>query len=57
MKKYIKPSIKVTEIELESNLCDTSLGISNDVYEGDAYSAPTPEYGRYSVWGNDEEEK
>lgn len=58
MKKYIKPSIRITEVEVETLLDSTSNTIpvdSNGDYDGDFYCPPSRNYGSFSVWGTDEE--
>lgn len=55
MKNYIKPAIKVKEMAYDTQICDTSVAVSNDTIINDE----TQIYARphfSSLWDDDEEE-
>lgn len=57
MKKYIQPTIEVTEIEAEA-LMAASTGISDTPQSGDTINDPTQILSRdhnFSIWGDDED--
>lgn len=58
MKKYIKPSIRITNVEVETLLDSTSNTIQADSTPNDGpfYCPPSRDDISYSVWGTDEEE-
>jgi len=55
MKKYIKPAIKVAELEMEASLCEASTGttpsdnLGSDEVEKDT-DFHSRSYDNYSVW-------
>lgn len=58
MKKYIKPSIEVTEVMLESPILAASNGGVSDTFgkqEIDGTSAQSREMRSFSLWGGAEE--
>lgn len=54
MKKYVQPEINVMEMELESQLCETSstIGISN-IQTGESPRAL--ERPRFSIWESEDD--
>lgn len=58
MKKYIKPSIRVTNVEVETLLAasDGSIQADSNPNGGPFYCPPSRDNISYSVWGTDEEE-
>ena len=58
MKKYIQPEINVMEMELESQLCESSsstsntIGITNTLTEGPAQAPSRP---RFSIWDSEDD--
>lgn len=52
MKKYIQPEINVMEMELESQLCETSIGMTHDPVEGPAQASSRP---RFSIWDSEDD--
>ena len=56
-KKYIKPEIRVEEIELQPMMAASTEGNKIGIYEEDAQSeAMTKWHGnRFDIWGSDEE--
>lgn len=56
MKNYIKPEIKVKEMECDTQICDASITVSNDTIitdETQIYARPH----HFSLWDDDEEEE
>lgn len=56
MKKYIKPSIRITNVEVETLLDSTSIQADSNPSDGPFYCPPSRDNISYSVWGADEEE-
>lgn len=58
MKKYIQPEINVMEMELESQLCETSsstsntIGISSTLVDGPTLAPSRP---RFSIWDSEDD--
>lgn len=55
MKKYIQPEINVMEMELESQLCETSattIGISSTPVDGPTLAPSRP---RFSIWDSEDD--
>lgn len=53
MKKYIQPEINVMEMELESQLCETSsIGISGTQSDGPAQAPTRPSF---SIWESEDD--
>lgn len=57
MKKYIQPEINVMEMELDSQLCQSSstsntIGITNTLTEGPAQAPSRP---RFSIWDSEDD--
>lgn len=57
MKKYIQPEINVMEMELDSQLCQSSstsntIGIMNTLTEGPAQAPSRP---RFSIWDSEDD--
>lgn len=59
MKKYIKPSIEVTEVMLESAILAGSLGVSDKLGtpEIEGSSAQALELRKFSLWDDDAAEE
>lgn len=59
MKKYIKPSIEVTEVMLESSILAGSLGVSDKLGtpEIEGSSAQALEMRSFSLWDDDAAEE
>lgn len=57
MKKYIQPEINVMEMELESQLCETSSSTSNTIgissTPGETPLAPSCP--RFSIWDSEDD--
>ena len=52
MKKYIQPEINVMEMELESQLCETSsIGITNEPVDKTPQASLRP---RFSIWESED---
>lgn len=54
MKNYIKPAIKVKEMAYDTQICDTSVPISNDAITDETQIYARPHFS--SLWDDDEEE-
>lgn len=57
MKKYIQPTIEVTEIEAEALMAASNPGISDSLH-GDQIDDPNQILSRdhnFSIWGDDED--
>lgn len=54
MKKYIQPEINVMEMELDSQLCQSSdtIGISNTLSDGPSHAPSRP---RFSIWDSEDD--
>lgn len=54
MKKYIQPEINVMEMELESQLCQSSdtIGISGTLSDGPSQAPTRP---RFSIWESEDD--
>lgn len=52
MKKYIQPEINVMEMELESQLCETSIVVSETPTVGPAQAPSRP---RFSIWDSEDD--
>ena len=53
MKKYIQPEINVMEMELDSQLCETSsIGITNEVVDKTPLAPSRP---RFSIWDSEDD--
>lgn len=57
MKKYIKPTTCITEVEVETLLAAQSITAdSTGDYDGVVYCPPSRNLENYSIWGTDDEE-
>lgn len=52
MKKYIQPEINVMEMELDSQICQSSLDVSNEQSVGPAQAPSRP---RFSIWDSEDD--
>lgn len=52
MKKYIQPEINVMEMELESQLCETSIVVSETPTVGPPQASLRP---HFSIWDSEDD--
>lgn len=52
MKKYIQPEINVMEMELESQLCETSIGITKEPVDTTPQASLRP---HFSIWDSEDD--
>lgn len=52
MKKYIQPEINVMEMELDSQLCQSSIEISETPADGPILAPTCP---RFSIWDSEDD--
>lgn len=57
MKKYIQPEINVMEMELESQLCETSSSTSNTIgiSSTPGVTPLAPSRPRFSIWDSEDD--
>lgn len=52
MKKYIQPEINVMEMELESQLCESSIGITKEPVDQTPLAPSRPSF---SIWDSEDD--
>ena len=52
MKKYIQPEINVMEMELDSQLCQSSIPVSETPADGPTLAPTRP---RFSIWESEDD--